>query len=357
MLAGVVFAGPDLHPVEDAVVLFDTHIQAVGPRKAVAIPDDATVVDAPDWTVMPGVVDLHVHVEQHPPRRMLAGGITTARDLGGSVPEVLETAKRSRAPGIDGPTLLAAGPMITATGGYPVHATWYGAADAACEVDGVEQARATVERLVSQGADVIKVALDDRRGPTPSLQILRALVDTAHGHHRKVTCHVAGLGELEKVLEAQADELAHMIFGHDLIPEPLLDRMVGQGVAIVTTLMWRDDHEYRVAVDNTHRFHTRGGTVLYGTDLGAGGATDRIAGPIPGVEPRELIALQDAGLSPLQVLRAATSAPARWLGLDEVGAITVGADADLLLLRGDPMSAVKKAANVQQVWRRGLAVL
>lgn len=357
MTGALVLTGERLTPVPDAVVVFDDRIRAVGPAADVTVPDGATVLHRPGHCLLPGVIDAHVHTRLHPPRRMLAGGLTTVRDLGWQPDVILADARRSRRDGVDGPTILAAGPILTAPDGYPVHAHWHGASITALPLASAAHAVEIVEWLVAEGASVIKVALDQRRGPTSTPDVVAAVVETAHRLDRRVTAHIAGVPELEKALDAGVDELAHMLMSPDPIPDPLLDRMVAAGVGVVTTLMFREPHDYDVAVANTRRFHEKGGTVIYGTDIGNSGATPHRTGPVPGIEPREFIALLDAGLTASEALRAATADAARWLGLDHVGVLAPGKDADLVLVRGDPLADIKQIGNVQQVWRRGLAVL
>jgi imidazolonepropionase-like amidohydrolase len=211
--------------------------------------------------------------------------------------------------------------------------------------------------LVKQGAWGIKIAVDDRRGPTLPSKIISALIEEAHNLGKKVTAHVGTIVELKKVLDAGVDELAHMLMADEKIPDELIAQMVDGKVAVSSTLMFREAHDYATAIDNSARFLDQGGLLLYGTDIGNGGATPLITGPTPGVEVREFIALTQAGMTPRQALISATRAAASWLGIEGIGQVTAGFQADLLLVRGAPHVDMKHIGNIEQVWRAGEPVL
>jgi len=357
IVGATVLSGPELEPIEDAVVLFSDVILAIGRKEQVTVPPDASVVECTGRTLLPGLIDTHVHTQLHPVRRLITGGLTTVRDLGWAPEIVLPFAKKSATWGVLGPSVLAVGPIITEPDGYPRHALWHGAQITAYELRSATEARALVNSLVEQGAWGIKFAVDDRRGPTLPSNVISALIEEAHLLGKKVTAHVGTVVELKKVLDAGVDELAHMLMADESIPNELLAQMVEDKVAVSSSLMFRDAHDYSTAIDNSSRFLELGGLLLYGTDIGNGGATPLITGPTPGVEIREFIALTQAGMSQRQAITSATSAAASWLELENVGQVTVGFQADLLLVRGAPHQEMKHIGNIEQVWRAGAAVL
>jgi len=350
-------AAIDLEPIDDAVVLFSDVILEVGRRGEVAIPAGATVIECAGRTLLPGLIDTHVHTQLHPVRRLITGGLTTVRDLGWAPEVVLPFAKKSASWGVLGPAVLAVGPIITEPDGYPTHAHWHGAAITAYQVRSASEARELVRSLVDQGAWGIKFAVDDRRGPTLPSSLLVALIDEAHQLGKKVTAHVGTIVELKKVLDAGVDELAHMLMADEKIPDELIAQMVENKVAISSSLMFREAHDYSTAIDNAARFLDMGGLLIYGTDIGNGGATPLITGPIPGVEIREFIALTQAGMTPREAIASATSTAASWLGLESVGQVTAGFQADLVLVRGTPHVEMKHIGNIEQVWRAGSPAL
>jgi len=352
-----VLVGPDLESIEDAVILFSDVILEVGTKEQVTIPPNATVIEVSGRTLLPGLIDTHVHTQLHPVRRLISGGLTTVRDLGWASEIVLPFAKKSADWGVLGPSVLAVGPIITEPDGYPSNAAWHGAQITAYEITSAIQARELVQSLVKQGVWGMKIAVDDRRGPTLPSNVISALIEEAHHLGKKVTAHVGTIVELKKVLDAGVDELAHMLMADEKIPDELIAQMVAGKVAVSSTLMFREAHDYATAIDNSARFLDQGGLLLYGTDIGNGGATPLITGPTPGVEVREFIALTQAGMTPRQALISATRAAASWLGVERVGQVTAGFQADLLLVRGAPHVDVKHVGNIEQVWRAGEPVL
>jgi imidazolonepropionase-like amidohydrolase len=197
---------------------------------------------------------------------------------------------------------------------------------------------------------VIKVALNPPAGPTLPSPILRAVVATAHRRGLRVTGHVYGLGELDKALAAGVDELAHMLMSRQRIPSNTLARMVAQDVAVVPTLAIFFGGARRTAVFNLRAWLDAGGRVIYGTDLGN-------AGPRPGIDRRELRALQAAGMNPRDIIASATVESARWLGMQHSGVIQPGAYADVVAVRGNPRADLRALTAVAQVWRRGRRVV
>jgi imidazolonepropionase-like amidohydrolase len=268
-----------------------------------------------DATIVPGLVDLHVHLLGSGEE---ASAVTTVRDLAAPV-GALPVRQRARAPRV-----LAAGPFVTAPGGYPgpVHGD-----SLAYPVRGAADARKAVRELVGRGAHVIKVGVTVRY-PNLSAAELAAVVDEAHALGRRVTAHVEDIAGTRTALAAGIDELAHMpCVGTD--PE-LMRTLARRGVEIVGTLYVVSLHcRGGTSTANARAFVGAGGTLLYGSDFGNPG--------IPlGVVVEELRLMRAAGLSSLDVLRNATSRSGAVLGLPGVGRLVRGGPADLAVLQGDP---------------------
>ena len=341
-----VLVGAELEPVTDSVVVVDgSAIGAVGPRAEVPIPEDATRFDGTGWTLIPGFVDAHVHIGFYPPAEVLAGGVTTVRDLGWPRDLIAPLVAAALAADFDGPTIVAAGQMLTAPGGYPTRAAW-APAGTGLEVAGPEAAGAAVAQVAEAGACIVKIALNPPAGPVLDNATLTAIVMAAHDRDLKVTGHVSGLYELDKALDAGVDELAHMLMSDESLPEPTIRRMVDAGMTVVPTLSVFSGSARRTAIANLYEFRRAGGRVVYGTDLGN-------EGPRPGIDEREIRALADAGMSGLDIIRSATVEAARWLGLGSVGWIEPGMDADMVMITGDPLRDPETLTAVRQVWRKG----
>ena len=291
-----------------------------------------------DGFVMPAVADRHVHIELSSPADVLAGGVTAVRDLAWPVDRIFPLADASELPTFDGPLIRAAGPMLTAPGGYPTRDGW-APPGTGREVTSPEDASAAVEELARLGAAAIKVSLNADAGPTPTDAELAAICETAHAAELPVTAHAQGRGEVERALGAGFDELAHTPWTR------LSDDVIQTAAArmrIVSTLdilsFGRDTPEIRTALDNLRRFHVAGGTIAYGTDLGNGAIP-------PGIHEREALLMREAGLEPEEVLEAMIRAP-----------LEAGAPADLVELASSPLEDLAALGVVRTVVRDGRIV-
>ena len=337
-----VFDGDGGPPLPDrTVVAAGGAIERVGPAADTVPPAGAVVVDGAGATLLPGFVDAHVHLDFYPPAQVLAGGVTTVRDLGWPAERLAALGAGAAAPGAASPRLLAAGQIVTVPGGYPTRAAW-APPGTARPVAGPAEAAAAVAELAEAGAAVIKVALDDRVGPTLPAPVLAVLVEAAAERGLGVTAHVGTAAEAAKVLAAGVAELAHWPFDPRPLPDPLVDALA-ESVVAVPTLHIDPSPARRAGV---RRFVARGGRVVYGTDLGN-------QGPPPAVDTEELRLLVEAGLHPGQVLAAATSLAAAHLGLAGTGRVAPGQRADLLVVDGDPLADLAALSRVRLVARDG----
>src|SRR3712207_4797430 len=220
---GTVLAGPDLHPLEGATVLVtDGVITAVGPDTEVQLPAGTEEVDVTGHTVLPGLVDLHVHLgspelaagEQSAwwrwpqlvadslrfvpgtRRALLESGITSVRSLGDDHAWVIEMRSLLRDGELEGPRLFAAGPLFTTRNGHPVVTLGADPASDAVRLPGsAEEARRMVRALATGPAPVDLVKVVQERGsadrplsPHPPA-VLRAVVEEAHAHGLPVVAH------------------------------------------------------------------------------------------------------------------------------------------------------------------------
>jgi imidazolonepropionase-like amidohydrolase len=211
---------------------------------------------------------------------------------------------------IDAPHVEVAGPLITASGGYPSRS--WGSNGFAAFVDSVAQAERLVQGLATH-VDVIKLALEPRGGPVPAPDICTAVVAAAHEADRRVTCHALSADMVERALDAGVDELAHMPL--EFLPTSLVDRIAATGVTVVSTMQTHLGSGD--VVGNARNLVAAGVPIRYGTDLGN-------AGIKPGADPRELGLLARCGLGADGALRAATEP------------IAMGVRAALVALDGDP---------------------
>jgi hypothetical protein len=260
-------------------------------------------------TVLPGLVDAHVHSGLVDLATVRAGGIAGVWDLGSVPSAIAELA--SAAPVRKLPTIRFAGPFLIAPGGYPSDRSW-AAPGSWREITSPGQGREVVAETQALGASLIKITAHTG-GPQLDLPTMTAIADAAHGLGLDVVVHAEGPGTVRAACEAGADLLAHTPWTEPL--DPGLVRACAERMRWISTLDihgWgTETPELITAVANLRLFREYGGTVRYGTDLGNGPL-------IPGVNPREIRALQAAGLSPADVLAAMTGPDLTWIpgGLD-----------------------------------------
>jgi len=315
---------------DGAVAIRGTEIVAAGARADVDVDAERTVA-LTNATLLPGLIDLHTHQLGY---GQAGSVVTTVRDLG-------TDDRNLPLQGSPGPRVLAAGPLITAPGGYPIPIHGSGVAHV---VRNPDEGRAYVRSLADRGAAVIKVALQFGF-PVITFATLRAIVEEAHAHDLRVTAHVGEGRGARMALQGGVDELAHMPCGDE--PD-LMDELAHAGVEIVGTL-----HVVQLVtgcpglLDNASTFVRRGGTLLYGTDYGVTG--------IPGgVDVTELELLARSGLGRLGALRAATSRAATVLAIDGLGVLAEGSPADVVAVRGDPTRDLDALAEPLLIVRAGV---
>ena len=216
--------------------------------------------------------------------------------------------------------------------------------------------------LIEAGADVIKIAIEDdlqgRQWPTLSLEEISAIVDAAHQRGVRVAAHVSRARHVELALAAGVDDVNHMAV--DRMSDELIKSMVEQGMFWVATLeLWEcvaQLHDAQnwlaTAMDNVARFAAAGGKLALGTDY-EGYVCEFDAGmPIT-----EMKLMQQAGLTVMQILVAATGNAAEICGIGEdTGTIEVGKVADVIVVSGNPLDDLSAMERIQLVIRGGSIV-
>lgn len=380
--------GTGAPPLRDrAVVVTDRRIAGVVADRS---PRDGTVLDLGGLTLLPGLINCHVHLclaGDADPSRTLAdesyaatvvnavvraqqtveAGVTTVRDLGGR--EYAEIAVRDgvRAGRIAGPRILCAGRAVCITGGH-------GWRMLGRQADGPDDLRRAVREQLRAGADVIKLIATggvmtpgvDPRAAQLTLEELRAGVDEAHRARRRAAAHAMADEGIAWCLDAGIDTIEHGVF----LTEALVTRMATQGTALVATLiaphaiveggLAAGIPEFAVtkslALRERHlesfRLALRAGvTIATGTDAGTP------LNPHGSIVP-ELALMVAAGMAPLQAVRAATSVAAQVLGIAaETGSIAPGLAADLIAIEGDPATDIKALDAIRLVVADGRTVV
>ncbi len=352
--------GADAIP-DGAVVMRGGRIMAAGPRAQVEIPANSDTINIRGGTILPGFINAHVHAA-YSEKALMAwarGGVTTVRDLGAFIPytaELFETRNALRAVPKCA-RLIAVGTFLNAEGGYPI-AYWGGHA---VTVTSPKEARQAVNKLIDAGADVIKTAMESGYSfgqsgwPLLSPEEATALVEAAHERGKPVTAHVTSARDLKRALDAGVDEIAHMVV--DMLSEKLVSQMVETGTRWVPTIeLWQGvSRNYPVsygtmAIKNLASFVEAGGEVALGTDYaGAPNVNFDLGMPI-----HEIEWMQEAGMSSMQIIVAATRNSARSCDMEsELGTLEAGKLADVLVVDGDPLADVKALTNPRLVLREG----
>jgi imidazolonepropionase-like amidohydrolase len=286
-------------------------------------------------SLMPGVIDHHVHLGLVERGLLADGPIVEVHDLGWALDEV----KRWRADPPHGLKIKLAGPFHTAIGGYPSGRPW--APDAA--VRGVRDqvdARVAVAEAAGAGVDAIKIALQSEM-PLLSDTLLRTLVEAAHDAGLPAIVHAEGPLQAQRAIDSGADTLVHAPWTERLSDETL---SAGKHMTWVSTLAIHDGEQRAIAIDNLSRFHAAGGTVRYGTDMGNGQT------PL-GPNATEIEALEQAGITGDELIGALT-------GIGELPTETsTQADRWLASPRPLPSSAAELISWLSECRRFGAADL
>jgi imidazolonepropionase-like amidohydrolase len=379
--AAWLFDGVGATLLPDPMVLIDG-ASIIAVQQGGVPPAGALIVDLDDATLLPGLIDTHVHLAfdatsdpvghlatrndadaltamEEAGRAALRGGVTTVRDLGDR--NYLSLGLRGS---LDLPTIVAAGPPITTPGG---HCHYLGGVAA----DGVTGVRAAVRDHVERGVDVIKIMASGGAltpGTRPELSQfsaaeLRAAVEEAHRHGLPITAHAHGTQAIKNAVAAGIDGIEHVSFwSEDGVDEPgvlitmIADQRitVGAGVGFLPT---PGQPPPAVAVRlplifaNIARLYQAGAPIAAATDAGIAPAKPH------DVVRRALPQLTHIGMGTAEALRTLTSVAAGVCGLaHRKGRIAAGFDADLLAVDGDPIRNPETIHRIRAVYHNGFAV-
>ena len=358
LIHGLLIDGSGGEPVEEAVVVIRNGlIVASGPSDEVEIPADVEVIDVKGAAVLPGFINAHVHEGYNEAnlRAWAQAGVTAVRDLGTlfawTSARDYVFAERDRLNGDNlNARLVAAGPIITAVGGYGGYS-----------VSSPKDAREKVNGLIDAGADVIKIAIEDnlqgRRWPMLSPEEIDAIVETAHARGVLVAAHVSRSDHVQMAIDAGLDDVNHMAV--DSVSKDRLSRMVEHGMGWVPTLeLWSGVSRryglswHTTAARNLRRFVEVGGTVALGTDYAGFTTSFDLGMPIT-----EITLMHDAGMTAMQIIEAATRNAATVCGLaEELGTIDPGKIADVIVVDGNPLGDVRSLESVIVVIHNGVII-
>ncbi|MFD4367552.1 amidohydrolase family protein [Rhodococcus sp. NPDC058521] len=310
-------------------------------------------LDADGATLLPGLVDAHLHLsDRHDLDLLAANGITTAFDMASWPPEFTNSLRNQS----ETTAILSAGvPFIGPDGPHSHFVT----SDHAVVTD-PKQVPSEVNRRIADGSDFIKIVLEGpgRGGPSP--QVARAVVEAAHRGGVRVVAHAASIESFRLAVECGADIVTHVPMDAP-VDADLARRLAQDGRITIPTLcvsetltsaVDRPGTDYVNSRDSVVALRAAGVPVLAGTDsVESPGAPFSI--PLGTSLHRELELLVDAGWSPSEALGAATWLPAHHFHLDDRGALTPGRRADLVLVEGDPTADIGAVRDIVDVWVGG----
>lgn len=357
LVNGTLINGSGAFLVEDAVLLIqDGLIVGVGSRDSITIPEGAAIIDVLGAFILPGLINAHVHGAYSLTKleAWAQSGVTTVCDLGahswpGSLP-IRDQANQNP----QYAHLAIDGVMITAPGGYPI--AQFG--DIGLEVSTPEEARQATLDLIEKGADVVKMALESgevfgKSFPMLSPEAIHVVIETAHQNGKLVGAHVTVSKDLQIAIEAGVDFAAHMVV--DIPSDAQLEQMVSQEMYWIPTLeLWKivGQDVDRNVIDNLGRFVQVGGRVALGTDYAGYYGTFQLGMPM-----HEMEWMQEAGMSPMQIVVAGTHNAAHVCGLgDQLGTLEVGKSADILIVKGDPLKDIHALLDPLWVIHNGVII-
>jgi imidazolonepropionase-like amidohydrolase len=405
--------GSGAKPVPNAaLVVTDGRIQYAGPKGRARAPKEAQRVDLSGKFVMPGIINLHSHLGnvkglvQDPAnftrenvesnlKTLAHYGVTATVSMGSDADLIYEIRAEQRAGRPTMTRVFTAGRGFTGKGGYPTQAP--GMKGVPYEVSTVEEIERAVKELASKRVDLVKVWVDDHLGKEEKipLHLTRAIIDNAHKHGLKVVAHIFYLEDAKKLVEAGLDGLGHSVRDKPVDDElirlmkqkgawqaactfarevsvfayaktaPFLDDPFFQRAAtpeIIATLK-SADYQKRIQADpdlplypgfletakkNLKRLADGGVRYGFGTDSGP---PARFFGYF---EHMEMEQMAEAGLTPNEIIRAATASSAEFLGAGaDIGTLQKGRWADLIVLDKNPLEDIRNTRTIHSVYIAG----
>jgi imidazolonepropionase-like amidohydrolase len=375
LVGATIYAAPTASPLRNGVILIQNEkIVAVGDKAQVPIPKGAQILDCSGFAITAGLWNSHVHFFErkwanvgatpapelaHQLQAMLTRyGFTSVFDIGSSWENTKQLRDRIESGEVPGPKILSTGAGLVPSGGLPsdqVLALMGLMKFPAPEISDDAQAASAARQLLAAGVDGIKLFASAPRSAPLTESAMRAAVTEAHRVNKPVFVHPNSGADVLTAVRAGADVIAHTTPHTGAWDAPLIAEMRERHVALTPTLtLWKyymrhdrlsaQEKVVDAELGQLRAWVAEGGTVLFGTDLGA-----------VEYDPGEEYALMaKAGMSFPQILASLTTAPAERFGdAHKSGRIAPGFQADLAVLAADPSRDIRALTKVQYTLRAG----
>jgi imidazolonepropionase-like amidohydrolase len=355
------------------IVVNGTTIQAIGAN--VQVPAGAQRVNLAGKTVMPMILDTHIHApatrEQmiRDLRRRAYWGVGAAMSMGTDTTDVVFKVRDETR------NMPATARLLTA--GRGVTGIEKGREPAAYWVGTVAEARKVVQENAAKRPDIIKIWVDDRDNTVPKLtpELYGAIIDEAHKAKIRVTAHIFDLDDAKGLLKANVDAFAHSVRDRDVdqeflnlmkqrpnvtvnpnLPSPgkmwdiawLQGKITADEYANVQKANVNDPKQaemFGIQARNLKKLSDQGARIVLGTD-----------GNIPWAPHQEMEAMALSGMTPMQIIVASTSRAAEFLRITDAGALQTGKSADLIVLDANPLDNITNTRRINAVYQRGQMV-
>jgi len=355
------------------IVVTGDRITQVGPAASIKAPAGATRVSLAGKTVMPAIIDTHVHTSTTAPelendlRQRAHFGVSAALSMGLDGTDATAAQRAKTTPGLA--RIFYAGRGITAPEKGRTEVPYW--------ITTPEEGRKAVQENAAKKVDIIKIWVDDRDGKFPKLTppLYSAVIDEAHKQKLRVTAHIFSLEDAKGLLKAGVDSFAHGIRDRDMDDEAvallkarpafvLIPNMPDRGV--VADYSWLKGHipdgelqkiqaaatdrpqvaaTWAIQGRNLKKMSDAGVKITVGTD-----------GNTPWAPHVEMADMAAAGMTPAQVIVSATRNGAEFLRIPNTGTIENGKIADLIVLDANPLDNITNTRKINAVYLRGVAV-